>query len=95
MQPCKLSQGSGEVVDYQTDKCHRVKYNKELHPQQGSDWTMQDYKELCGLHGCLSLPTIAAGLGRTTGAVATKLHQIKSMGAYKDLKRQFKKDMEG
>lgn len=60
-----------------------------------ADWTMNDYKELCGLHGNQSLPTIAAGLGRTTGAVAAKLHDLKVMGAYEDLKKQFKKELEG
>lgn len=79
-----------EDLQVEYDNSGRIKYNPEIHPNQGKLWTESDKEYLCKYESIDEMETIAMALGRTRGTVHEKLSILKQRGMvdyYKNLNR--------
>lgn len=65
-------------VEY--DKCGRMKYNPDLHFNQGKPWNDDDIDYLIEWYTIIGLEEMSLALGRTEGTVANKVNQFRNQG---------------
>lgn len=71
-----------EDIEVEYDTCGRIKYNPELHENQGTIWSEEDKEYLCKYESIDQIETVAMALGRTRGTVSEKLKRLRKSGRF-------------
>ncbi|WP_024614652.1 hypothetical protein [Clostridium sp. Ade.TY] len=59
---------------------HRLRYNPELHENNGKRWTDEELQYLCQMRPTMKYKDLSLALGRTQGVCASKYYYIKKAG---------------
>lgn len=67
-----------ELVEY--DDFGRMKYNRDLHFNQGKQWDEDDIDYLINWFAKTGAEEMSLALGRTEGSIARKIHDLRKQG---------------
>ena len=66
------------MIEYDTQG--RMKYNPELHHNQGTEWNEEDTQYLIDWYDIVGIEEIALALGRSEGTVNSKINVLRKKG---------------
>lgn len=66
------------MIEY--DNWGRMKYNPEIHFNQGHNWTTEELDYLVNWLDKIGLEEMSLALGRTETSIATKVHKLRREG---------------
>ncbi|MDR3593811.1 hypothetical protein [Clostridium sp.] len=69
-----------QIAPVEYDKCGRMKYNPDLHFNQGKSWNDDDLDYLINWYTIIGLEEMSLALGRTEGTIASKVNQFRNQG---------------
>lgn len=68
------------MEDIKFDKFGRIKYNKDIHTNQGKPWNKEDLEYLITWYGIISREEMSFALGRTETSIASKVSALSKSG---------------
>lgn len=66
------------------DKCGRMKYNPDLHKNQGTPWSEEDIEYLINWYNKIGVEEMSLALERSEATVATKVNMLRKKGLMKN-----------
>lgn len=66
------------------DKCGRMKFNPDLHENQGKPWSKDDLDYLINWYNKVGLEEMSLALGKSEGTVAHKVQTLRKRGIMKN-----------
>jgi hypothetical protein len=75
------------VVEY--DRFGRMRYNAELHFNQGKPWSKEDLEYLVNWYSIIGAEEMSLALGRTEMTVADKVHKLRKRGLMRKEKASY------
>lgn len=69
------------MVEY--DSCGRMKYNPELHENQGKPWSKEDLEYLITWYEIIGAEEMSLALGRPEAVIANKVSKLRKSGLMK------------
>lgn len=79
------------MEDIKFDKSGRIKYNKDIHTNQGKPWNKEDLEYLITWYEFISREEMSFALGRTETSIASKVSSLRKLGEMpqsKNIRRQ-------
>lgn len=73
---------------------HRMRYNPELHENNGTIWSDEDMQYLCQMRPAMKYKDLSLALGRTVGVCMSKYYYLKKFGLVGHYKKLVIKEME-
>jgi len=70
------------IAPVQYDNCGRLMYNPNLHPNQGTPWSVEDKEYLAEWLDKIGLEGMSLALGRTEATISEKARYVDDIGYF-------------